>query len=103
MSDEEIKLIICKEALELCYEKRNQLIPAIYDSVIVQLNWLIEFLEGKNEERNRLKDLTFGHYAVRELDPRETELVEALNKAFYVATKTKDGLKIDKALLGFGS
>ena len=103
MSNEEIKVIVCKEALQLCQEKQNQFVPAIYNSVIAQLNWLVDFFEGKSEERNKLKDLTFGHYAVRELDPREIELVEALNKAFYVATRTKEGLKIDKALLGFGS
>ena len=103
MSQEELKADICRQALAICRERRSAVLPQIFSSVENQLVWLISFFEGKNTEREKLFKLTFGHYAVREIDPNEKDLISALNKAFYVASKTRQGLKIDPKELGSDS
>ncbi len=103
MSNEDIKAAVCREALATLSEFRGAILPHLRESIEAQLNWLIDYFEGRSNERRRLYELTFGHYAVRELDPREEKLVDALNKAFYVAVKTRQGLKIDLQLLGYSS
>lgn len=103
MSNEDIKAAVCKEALAVLHDRQNILIPQHRESTESQLKWLIDYFEGRSSERNRLFDLTFGHYAVREIDPREEALIKALNRAFYVAVKTREGLKIDLKLLGYDS
>ncbi|MCP5100570.1 MAG: hypothetical protein GY943_33895 [Chloroflexi bacterium] len=103
MSQEEIKAEVCRQALNVCRNKRSSMLPQIFSSIESQLKWLVDFFEGKNAERKKLSELTFGHYAARELDPRESELIDALNKAFYVAAKTREGLKIDLKELGIDS
>ena len=47
------------------------------NSIKTQLEWLLDFFEGRNEERRRLRALTFGHYAAREIDERDDEFVDA--------------------------
>jgi len=103
MSQEDIKAEICKQALAVCCKKKSVMLPQIFESIENQLNWLISYFEGTCSERKKLFELTFGHYAAREIDPRETELVSALNKAFYVAYRTRQGLKIDLKELGIDS
>ncbi len=103
MSNEDVKAAVCREALAILLECRSTIIPQLRESIEAQLNWLIDYFEGRSSERQRLFELTFGQYAVRELDPREEKLVDALNKAFYVAIKTRQGLKIDLKLLGYSS
>ncbi|SDK10783.1 immunity protein Tsi6 family protein [Microbulbifer yueqingensis] len=100
MSDEDIKTAVCKEALSILLDGRGALAPELYDSIEAQLKYLIDYFEGRSVERRRLFDLTIGHYVVREIDPREAKLIDALNKAFYVAVQTRKGLKIDRKLLG---
>lgn len=103
LSNEDIKAAVCKEALNTLQKHKNNLIPQLRESTESQLKWLIDYFEGKNNERSKLFELTFGHYAAREIDPRCEELIKALNKAFYVAVKTREGLKIDLGLLGYSS
>ena len=64
-----------------------------------QLEWLVSYFEGRNNERENLRKLVLGHYAVRELDERDVEFIDALTKAYYVASKTADGLKVDESIL----
>ncbi|MGJ3257113.1 MAG: immunity protein Tsi6 family protein [Alcanivorax sp.] len=103
MSNEDIKATVCKEALEALSDSNGAIAPQLRESIEAQLRWLIDYFEGRTGERKRLFDLTFGHYAAREIDPREGRLIDALNKAFYVAVKTREGLKIDLKLLGYSS
>ncbi len=91
---------MCNERLSP--EKRPGL-PELMNSIKAQLEWLVAYFEGKNSGRSKLFDLTFGHYAARELAQEDVEFIDALNKAFYVAVKTREGLKIDLKELGIDS
>lgn len=103
MSQEAIKADVARKALALCNDRiegrSGATLPAVLESTRVQLEWLVGFFEGRNKERNRLRELTFGHYAAREIDERDVEFVKALNKAYYVASRTAAGLKVDMAAL----
>ena len=103
MSNEDIKAAVCKEALATLSDGSSKIVPQLRESIEAQLKWLIDYFEGRSNERKRLFELTFGHYAAREIDPREEKLISALNKAFYVAVRTREGLKIDLKLLGYSS
>lgn len=103
VSNEDVKAAVCREALAILLECGSAILPQLRESIEAQLNWLLDYFEGRSSERQRLFELTFGHYAAREIDPREEKLVDALNKAFYVAVRTRQGLKIDLKLLGFSS
>jgi len=100
MSQEEIKIDICQHALKVLESNQNHLTLQISESIEAQLLWLISYFKGECSDRQKLYDLTFGHYAAREIDPRDTELISALNRAFYVADRTRMGLKLDLKILG---
>ncbi len=103
MTQENIKIDICNQAIETLKLNRSVLQPQLFDSIEKQLQWLISYFEGTSNERTKLFELTFGHYAAREIDPRERDLVDALNKAFYVAVQTRKGLKLELSVLGIDS
>tara|TARA_Y100001968_G_C19449010_1_gene767249 strand:- start:2512 stop:2820 length:309 start_codon:yes stop_codon:yes gene_type:complete len=100
VSDEDIKAVVCKVALATLAVASSKVVPQLRESIEVQLKWLVDYFEGRSNERRLLFELTFGHYAAIEIDPREEKLIGALNKAFYVAVRARDGLKIDLKLLG---
>ena len=104
MSQEDIKAEISKKALLICNEriicKSTVALPGILESIRTQLEWLIEFFEGRRaSERNKLHKIIIGHYAVRELDERDEEFIRALTKVQYVASQTARGLKLDMKVL----
>ncbi len=103
MTQENIKIDICNQAIEILKLNRSVLQPQLFDSIEKQLEWLISYFKGTSNERSKLFELTFGHYAAREIDPRERDLVDALNKAFYVAVQTRKGLKLELSALGIDS
>lgn len=107
MSQEDIKAEVARKALELCNDRINNnpsiTVPEILESIRTQLEWLVSYFEGRNNERSKLRTLVFGHYAARELDERDEVFIQALNKASYVATRTSAGLKIDLNVLGYDS
>ena len=107
MSQEDIKAAISKVALDLCNQRirsrSNVALAEIMQSIKAQLEWLVSYFEGKNSERQKLSELSFGHYAVREVDQSDEEFIDALTNAFYVAEKTREGLKIDLKVLGLDS
>ncbi|WP_281517215.1 immunity protein Tsi6 family protein, partial [Vibrio parahaemolyticus] len=103
MTQENIKVDICNQAIEILKLNRSVLQPQLFDSIEKQLEWLISYFKGTSNERSKLFGLTFGHYAAREIDPRERDLVDALNKAFYVAVQTRKGLKLELSALGIDS
>jgi len=104
VSQEELKAQVAREALEICNRRiatGNSPAPeAMMESIRAQLTWLIEFFEGRSTERNKLHTLTFGHYAAREIEDSDTEFTAALHKAYYVASRTASGLKVDPAVIG---
>ncbi|MBY6192137.1 hypothetical protein KUV22_17075 [Microbulbifer agarilyticus] len=107
MSQEDLKASICREALLICNDriesKARVTLPQIMDSTKAQLEWLISYFETGTGDRAGLFNLTFGHFAAREIDESDRELIEALNKAFYVAVRTREGLKVDLNVLGTNS
>ena len=106
MSQEELKAAVTKRALDLCNDRISTnsgvALPGILASTKAQLEWLLAYFEGRNNERAKLRTLIFGHYAVREMDESDEEFVDALKKAFYVASRTADGLKVDEKVLSGG-
>ncbi|UAB71950.1 hypothetical protein INR79_08675 [Vibrio sp. SCSIO 43132] len=103
MSQEEIKIDICNHALEVLKDRRSVMLPQVTESIENQLQWLVSYFSSVSNDREKLFTLTFGHYAVREIDPREKQLVNALNAAYYVADRTRRGLKLDLKVLGLDS
>jgi hypothetical protein len=103
MSQEALKVDITRKALELCCDrirnKRQIALPEILDSIKSQLEWQLEFFEGRNSERGKLRKLVYGHFAARELGEEDPEFITALARAFYVASRTAEGLKIDEKLV----
>jgi hypothetical protein len=104
MSQEELKARITREALRVCDERMTtgsfSVPEPMMQSIQAQLSWLIDFFEGRSTERDKLHKLTFGHFAAREIEDSDPELTDALYKAYYVASQTAAGLKIDLAVLG---
>ena len=104
MSQEDIKAEISRQALLVCKQRIKSnvkvALPGILESIRIQLEWCIDFFEGRRpSERNKLHEITVGHFAVRELDERDKEFIEALTRVQYVATQTARGLKLDMAIL----
>ena len=100
MSQESLKIEICESALESMLASKNSLTPSLRESAINQLNFLISYFRGENSDREKLFELTFGRFAAHEIAPREVELISKLNRAYYVASRTRDGLKLDLKVLG---
>ena len=104
MSQEDLKAALTRHALALCMQRLGSgsaSVPTrMLQSVQVQLEWLIEFYEGRSTDRATLRELTFGHIAAREMEGTDPELVNALHRAYYAASRTAAGLKLDMAVLG---
>ena len=104
MSQEDIKASITREALAVCDERLASGAAPVPEtmmrSIQAQLEWLIEFYEGRSAERNKLHTLTFGHYAAREIEDADPAFARCLYRAFYAASRTAAGLKFDPAVLG---
>ena len=104
MSQEDIKATVTREALAVCEERLASgaapVADAVMRSIQAQLEWLIEFYEGRSAERNKLHTLTFGHYAAREIEDIDPAFARYLYRAFYAASRTAAGLKLDLAVLG---
>ena len=54
--------------------------PAL-NSIIVQLDYLVELETGQRDDRERLNDITIGVLAVREVEPLDREIAEVLYNA----------------------
>ena len=104
MSQEDLKAALTRQALALCTERIAIGSPPVprhmLQSVQVQLEWLLEFYEGRSTDRAKLSQLTFGHIAAREIEGTDPALAGALHKAYYAASRTAAGLKLDMAVLG---
>lgn len=104
MSQEDIKVDLTRQALALCNERlvsgQSSATEPMMHSIQAQLEWLIDFYEGRSAERNKLHKLTFGHFATREIADADAEFTNALHRAYYAASRTARGLKLDLATLG---
>jgi len=67
----------------------------IYVSCVAQLEYLLSVLDGRVIiDRNKLRNFTIGHYAVREFEESDECLSRALKDAYLIASKLADGLKV---------
>lgn len=86
------------EAVEKALAATNQRLAAapsfgIYQSIQVQLVYLLSVLKGTEPDRSRLKQINFGVYAAKEFEDSDPEFAQALHPAFWVATQMAKGLK----------
>jgi hypothetical protein len=103
MSQESIKTKLCNDALLVAKEKvasnSNRLLP-MYQSIENQLQFLVDFFEGKNNEYAKLHTLNFDHLAAREIEDNNPKFTHLLKVACYVADKTANGLKLNEQFIG---
>lgn len=99
MTQEDLKIRICEEALKVCTEQQSAMAPQVRESIQNQLVWLISFFKGNEADREKLFQLTLGRLSVHEIDQRELELINAIRKAYYVAVRTSQGLKLEMDVL----
>lgn len=66
----------------------------IFSSTVAQLEYLLSVLQGREEDRSRLKDIIVGHFAVREFEESDPDLANVLNAAQAIAFKAAKGLKV---------
>jgi len=72
---------------------------SMYSSIVEQLKYLSNYINGKDTNRTKLSELTFGIYAAKELEETDPEFAKILSKAFYVATQKSKGLKVNESIL----
>jgi hypothetical protein len=82
-------------ALNLARE-RLKAAPAfdIYQSIVLQLEYLEALLNGMETDRSKLKKIIVGHYGVREFEESDPEFADALIDAQAIASKMAKGLKV---------
>ena len=66
----------------------------IYQSIILQLEYLEALLNGTETDRSKLKKIIVGHYGVREFEESDPEFADALTDAQAIASKMAKGLKV---------
>ena len=82
-------------ALDLARE-RLKAAPAfdIYQSIVLQLEYLEALLNGMETDRSKLNKIIIGHYGVREFKESDPEFADALIDAQAIASKMAKGLKV---------
>jgi len=55
---------------------------------------LRDVVNGTQKDKSKLRDLTFGIYAVKEFETSDEIFFECLTDAFYIAAQIRKGLKI---------
>lgn len=66
----------------------------MYNSIVAQLEYLRDVVNGTQKDKSKLRDLTFGIYAVKEFETSDEIFFERLIDAFYIAAQIRKGLKI---------
>jgi len=84
-----------KRALDLARE-RLKAAPTfdIYQSIVLQLEYIEALLNGAETDRSKLKKVIVGHYGVREFEESDPEFADALTEAQAIASKMAKGLKV---------
>lgn len=67
----------------------------IYLSVINQLEYVRGVLDGSEQDKSKIRKLTFGSITAKNFDDTDTELSDVLTNAFYVARQIGNGLKME--------
>ncbi|MBE4813460.1 hypothetical protein IM314_21830 [Enterobacter cloacae complex sp. P42RS] len=88
-------LILAKKR---CAEVKNQdphsPLLQMYDSIVQQLLFLWDLIEGKEKDKAKLWEMTFGMYAVKEFDNSDELLFERLSDAWFIVDQIRRGLKV---------
>ncbi len=79
-------------------EKECPTLP-MYNSIVEQLKFLVNYLGGIEKDRSKLSKLMFGVYVAKELNETDPEFANILAKAYYIATQKRKGLKVDESIL----
>lgn len=66
----------------------------MYDSIIQQLLFLRDLIEGKEKDKAKLWKMTFGMYAVKEFDNSDELFFERLSDAWFIVDQIRRGLKV---------
>lgn len=66
----------------------------MYDSIVQQLLFLRDLIEGKEKDRAKLWDMTFGMYAGKEFDHSDELFFEMLSDAWFIVDQIRRGLKV---------
>lgn len=77
-------------------ENRDPQSPLLqmYDSIVQQLLFLRDLIEGKEKDRAKLWDMTFGMYAGKEFDHSDELFFERLSDAWFIVDQIRRGLKV---------
>lgn len=66
----------------------------MYNSIVEQLKYLKDVVNGTEKDKSKLRELTFGIYAVKEFESSDEIFFERLTDAFYIASQIRKGLKV---------
>ena len=66
----------------------------MYDSIVQQLLFLRDLIEGKEKDKAKLWKMTFGMYAVKEFDNCDELFFERLSDAWFIVDQIRRGLKV---------
>ncbi|MGG7522481.1 immunity protein Tsi6 family protein [bacterium BS0013] len=66
----------------------------MYDSIVQQLSFLRDLIEGKEKDKAKLWKMTFGMYAAKEFDNSDELFFERLSDAWFIVDQIRRGLKV---------
>ena len=66
----------------------------MYDSIVQQLLFLLDLIEGKEKDKAKLWEMTFGMYAVKEFDNSDELFFDRLSDAWFIVDQIRRGLKV---------
>ena len=66
----------------------------MYDSIVQQLLFLRDLIEGKEKDKAKLWKMTFGMYAAKEFDNSDELFFERLSDAWFIVDQIRRGLKV---------
>ena len=64
----------------------------LFQSIDIQLDYLLQILQGFSDNRDKLKEINVGVLAVREFEESDPDLARALKKVQYVVYKMTGGV-----------
>lgn len=69
-------------------------LESMYGSIVEQLSYLRNIVDGSESDKTGLRKLTFGLYEVREFETSDEIFFQRLTDAFYIASQISSGLKV---------
>ena len=72
----------------------------MYDSIVQQLIFLRDLIEGKEKDKAKLWKMTFGMYAAKEFDNSDELFFERLSDAWFIVDQIRRGALLNKSDFG---